>query len=667
MAGQIPGAQGLLGNPMLAMLAPDQQQNLLQLQQRQAIGQAMLAQGMQPIDTSNRVVAGRAYRVSPLEGVSKLLQTYLGNKLSMDSMGQQAQLMGQMYGNAFGVTPQAAPQADAAATPAGPQAAAPDAGFGPGAGNFMSGVQPSGQQLGAAMMGAPPGAPPTVAAAPPRAGALTLPGKTPQESMQIFSMVGPEAYGKMLSEWGAPTAATKAAQQGGFDSQAANRVQFKHDSFLAPVQLGANQTILNPSTGALSTTPAAAPAGYQNILGADGKYYTVKVAGGPEAVQESEAAKAGGSAQYSLNKVWDPNYIDPQSGQRGGYVMQTTANIAGATTPDQRAIVQTESGGNPGAVSPKGAMGAWQVMPNTNANPGFGVAPARDNSPAELNRVGKDYYEAMSQRYGSPTLGAIAYNMGPGATDTWLKGGGNWEKLPQETRNYIGKVSTLTAVNTVGRQAPASATPRGPMAAEPSLGVTANADAQARAQIESMQNSYKGLQGMRSGGNMAMEDIDKMIGLASGKSPLTAGSKLAEVAGIFSANAAEYEKSRDNLVTNLGSQLGVGSDAARAMVYGSIPAYGAPKEAIEKGLATLRGQVQMRMLKADHLSDAYGKSDANAYNQRENAFDQNMSPQLAGIISMPSGQARADALRAAAKDPQVRSRLEWAAEHGVLK
>jgi hypothetical protein len=65
-------------NPMLATLSPDDQQSLLQLQQRQAIGQALLQQGLQPIDTSNRQVGGMGYRISPLEGLAKMAQMYTG-------------------------------------------------------------------------------------------------------------------------------------------------------------------------------------------------------------------------------------------------------------------------------------------------------------------------------------------------------------------------------------------------------------------------------------------------------------------------------------------------------------------------------------------------------------------------------------------------------------
>lgn len=86
--------------------------------------------------------------------------------------------------------------------------------------------------------------------------------------------------------------------------------------------------------------------------------------------------------------------------------------------------------------SPKGAMGRMQVMPNTSRDPGFGVKPAKDKSPEELARVGRDYAMALKQYYkGDEKLAAMAYNWGPGRVNDWLAGGkkGN---VPGETRQY---------------------------------------------------------------------------------------------------------------------------------------------------------------------------------------------------------------------------------------
>jgi hypothetical protein len=91
--------------------------------------------------------------------------------------------------------------------------------------------------------------------------------------------------------------------------------------------------------------------------------------------------------------------------------------------------------------SSKGAEGEMQVMPMTQRDPGFGVKAARDDSPEEKARVGRDYLNALYNKYGDEKLAAIAYNMGPGATDKWLKAGADVSKLPKETRGYIAQLA----------------------------------------------------------------------------------------------------------------------------------------------------------------------------------------------------------------------------------
>lgn len=106
-----------------------------------------------------------------------------------------------------------------------------------------------------------------------------------------------------------------------------------------------------------------------------------------------------------------------------------------------KSIKDVESGNNPAAVSPKGALGTMQVMPPTAKDPGFGVQPAKDFSPTELERVGQDYFNAMLNKYGGDKrLALIAYNMGPTAADKWLAKGADPSRLPKETQGYVPKV-----------------------------------------------------------------------------------------------------------------------------------------------------------------------------------------------------------------------------------
>jgi hypothetical protein len=87
------------------------------------------------------------------------------------------------------------------------------------------------------------------------------------------------------------------------------------------------------------------------------------------------------------------------------------------------------------------AKGEMQVLDMTNKDPGFGVRPAKDDSADERARVGQDYLAAMVKRYGDRKTALVAYNWGPGNTDKWLKKGGDFSKLPSETRNYVAKIT----------------------------------------------------------------------------------------------------------------------------------------------------------------------------------------------------------------------------------
>lgn len=139
------------------------------------------------------------------------------------------------------------------------------------------------------------------------------------------------------------------------------------------------------------------------------------------------------------------------------------------------AIEQVESGGNPNAVSPKGAMGKMQVMPKTAKDPGFGVKPAQNDSPEELARVGRDYFTALQKHYGDDAVALAAYNHGTGNIDQWLKKGAKWKDLPGETRDYISKVYLENA-----KQARLEGTKTGLTVAPAETSV--NADAPARVQ-----------------------------------------------------------------------------------------------------------------------------------------------------------------------------------------
>lgn len=109
-------------------------------------------------------------------------------------------------------------------------------------------------------------------------------------------------------------------------------------------------------------------------------------------------------------------------------------------------VMGRESGGNPGAVSPKGAAGPMQVMPGTAKE--MGVTDLTD--PVQNIMAGAKYLSQQMDKYKDVPTALAAYNAGPGAVD---KHGG----IPPfpETQGYVKAI--MSAYQGGAGAAPASA------------------------------------------------------------------------------------------------------------------------------------------------------------------------------------------------------------------
>ena len=141
-----------------------------------------------------------------------------------------------------------------------------------------------------------------------------------------------------------------------------------------------------------------------------------------------------------------------------------------------RAVMQVESFGDVRALSPKGAMGLMQIMPEAwaalRSRYGLGADPfdAHDNIIA-----GAAYLRELLDRYGSPGFLA-AYNAGPARYEDHVATG---RALPAETQAYVaalapviggGAIDGATVVNAVVRswtEAPLFVVPAASSATKP--------------------------------------------------------------------------------------------------------------------------------------------------------------------------------------------------------
>jgi len=127
------------------------------------------------------------------------------------------------------------------------------------------------------------------------------------------------------------------------------------------------------------------------------------------------------------------------------------------------AVVLVESGGDPVALSPKGARGLWQLMPATARRYGLIVNNTEDDriDVEKSTRAAAHYLRDLHSEFGSWRLALAAYNTGEQNLQTAIERGRNTDftvlsslgLLPIETRNYVPAVfAAATRITAPPRQ-----------------------------------------------------------------------------------------------------------------------------------------------------------------------------------------------------------------------
>nr|WP_234395159.1 lytic transglycosylase domain-containing protein [Acetobacter papayae] len=111
------------------------------------------------------------------------------------------------------------------------------------------------------------------------------------------------------------------------------------------------------------------------------------------------------------------------------------------------AVMRAESQGDASAVSPKGATGLMQIMPDTwrelRATLNLGADPY---DPHDNIIAGATYLRWLHDSYGDAGFLA-AYNAGPGRYEQFLTAG---KTLPDETKKYVTRVIQLLRGESIG-------------------------------------------------------------------------------------------------------------------------------------------------------------------------------------------------------------------------
>jgi hypothetical protein len=97
-------------------------------------------------------------------------------------------------------------------------------------------------------------------------------------------------------------------------------------------------------------------------------------------------------------------------------------------------LLYQESGFRHGVISPAGALGIAQFMPETAADRGLDNPFDPLQAIPESARLLRD----LSRKFGNLGLAAAAYNAGPKRIENWLAKKG---KLPQETQHYVKTIT----------------------------------------------------------------------------------------------------------------------------------------------------------------------------------------------------------------------------------
>lgn len=221
----------------------------------------------------------------------------------------------------------------------------------------------------------------------------------------------------------------------------------------------AQRALAGPATGSVDASFAA----LHEVLSATATDLLAD-AQHPPLMPEVRPAAASGQDPEFASALLSPL---PRKGSSGAELQKALERVQALRTtlepilreagiPTQMAgVVLVESGGRMTALSPKGARGLWQIMPDTARRYGLMVSDAVDErlDPYKSTRAAASYLHDLYRQFGSWPLALAAYNAGEDAVQRAIDRASSRDfdliaragMLPPETRNYVPAV--LSAIS----------------------------------------------------------------------------------------------------------------------------------------------------------------------------------------------------------------------------
>jgi hypothetical protein len=169
-----------------------------------------------------------------------------------------------------------------------------------------------------------------------------------------------------------------------------------------------------------------------------------------------------GESNRSSNSWWGRLFgAQPGDADPFGKMMHGGYRDSSAASSNLLGLVQSLERSGDSAISPKGAVGRYQITPGTALQ--YGGDPSRLADPAYAAGLAAKILNDLENRYHGNTAEVLAaYNAGPGVADRFAKSGDNPNTLPSETRAYLARAQampgyqpriTVTVLNNTGGNA----------------------------------------------------------------------------------------------------------------------------------------------------------------------------------------------------------------------